>query len=257
MEVVDAITAAAGGAENPTEPDRDGQGHGRDARDRPPPAPAKETAMTSVTIATEKGDIEVDLFTTDAPKAARTSSTSPRRASTTTSIFHRVIPGFVIQAGDGEHGKKASLNAGASGPAGPATSSRTSRSRATTSAARWRWPTPARTRTAASSSSATQDLTGKLPKNYTLFGQVTKGMDVVDAIVVRAAQLARTCRTIRSRSPKSRSTRTEADRRARRRRARSDATVMRAQRTLRNLHRACIKTLGFRAVRRVSMALRC
>ena len=27
-----------------------------------------------------------------------------------------------------------------------------------------------------------QDLTGKLPKNYTLFGQVTKGLDVVDAI---------------------------------------------------------------------------
>ena len=29
----------------------------------------------------------------------------------------------------------------------------------------------------------TADLTGKLPKNYTLFGQVTKGMDVVDQIV--------------------------------------------------------------------------
>ena len=28
-----------------------------------------------------------------------------------------------------------------------------------------------------------QDLSGKLPKNYTLFGQVTKGMDVVDQIV--------------------------------------------------------------------------
>ena len=28
-----------------------------------------------------------------------------------------------------------------------------------------------------------QDLTGKLPKDYTLFGQVTRGMDVVDAIV--------------------------------------------------------------------------
>jgi cyclophilin family peptidyl-prolyl cis-trans isomerase len=28
-----------------------------------------------------------------------------------------------------------------------------------------------------------QDLTGRLPKNYTLFGQVTKGMDVVDKIV--------------------------------------------------------------------------
>ena len=32
-----------------------------------------------------------------------------------------------------------------------------------------------------------QDLTGKLPKNYTLFGQVTQGIDVVDAIVGRAA----------------------------------------------------------------------
>ena len=28
-----------------------------------------------------------------------------------------------------------------------------------------------------------QDLTGKLPKQYTLFGLVTKGMDVVDEIV--------------------------------------------------------------------------
>jgi cyclophilin family peptidyl-prolyl cis-trans isomerase len=29
----------------------------------------------------------------------------------------------------------------------------------------------------------TADLSGRLPKNYTLFGQVTKGMDVVDQIV--------------------------------------------------------------------------
>ena len=43
-----------------------------------------------------------------------------------------------------------------------------------------------------------QDLTGKLPKNYTLFGQVTKGMDVVDEIVARRATRA-TCRTSRSR----------------------------------------------------------
>ena len=40
--------------------------------------------MTRATITTDKGDIEVDLFTEGAPKAARTSSTSPRRASTTT-----------------------------------------------------------------------------------------------------------------------------------------------------------------------------
>jgi cyclophilin family peptidyl-prolyl cis-trans isomerase len=29
----------------------------------------------------------------------------------------------------------------------------------------------------------TDDLTGRLPKNYTLFGQVTRGLDVVDRIV--------------------------------------------------------------------------
>ena len=37
-----------------------------------------------------------------------------------------------------------------------------------------------------------QDLTGKLPKNYTLFGQVTRGMDVVDKIVGPRATAA-TC----------------------------------------------------------------
>ncbi len=37
----------------------------------------------------------------------------------------------------------------------------------------------------------TDDLTGKLPKNYTLFGQVTKGMDVVDKIVSRAPRRPR------------------------------------------------------------------
>jgi cyclophilin family peptidyl-prolyl cis-trans isomerase len=29
----------------------------------------------------------------------------------------------------------------------------------------------------------TDDLAGRLPKNYTLFGQVTRGLDVVDKIV--------------------------------------------------------------------------
>ena len=75
--------------------------------------------MTSATIATEKGDIDVDLFTTDAPKAARTSSTSRRRASTTTSSSTASSRGFVIQAGDGEFGKKSALNRGRVGTGGP------------------------------------------------------------------------------------------------------------------------------------------
>ena len=71
--------------------------------------------MTSATIATEKGDIEVDLFATDAPKTVQNfvelaegsrEWTDPRTRQKTTAplydgtIFHRVISGFMIQGGD-------------------------------------------------------------------------------------------------------------------------------------------------------------
>src|SRR3954453_20187590 len=75
--------------------------------------------MTSVTIATEKGDIDVDLFSTDAPKASKNFVDLAHKGFYDDVIFHRVIPGFVAQAGDGQHGKKASLDAGRVGTGGP------------------------------------------------------------------------------------------------------------------------------------------
>ena len=68
--------------------------------------------MTSATIATEKGDIDIDLFDNDAPKATKNFVDLANKGYYDDVVFHRVIPGFVIQAGDGEHGKKSSLNAG-------------------------------------------------------------------------------------------------------------------------------------------------
>ena len=64
--------------------------------------------MTSATIATELGDIEVDLYTQAAPKAAQNFIDLAKKGFYDDVIFHRVIPGFVAQAGDGEYGKKAS-----------------------------------------------------------------------------------------------------------------------------------------------------
>ena len=61
--------------------------------------------MTSATIATEKGDIEVDLFTNDAPKASQNFIDLAKKGFYDDVVFHRVISGFVIQAGDGEFGK--------------------------------------------------------------------------------------------------------------------------------------------------------
>src|SRR5439155_5629135 len=100
------------------EPDRDGQGHDRPAVDRRR-QPERRTPMTSITIATEKGDIDVDLFTSDAPKATKNFMDLAKKGFYDDVVFHRVIPGFVIQAGDGQHGKKSSLNAGRVGTGGP------------------------------------------------------------------------------------------------------------------------------------------
>ena len=75
--------------------------------------------MTRAIIATEIGDIEVDLFTDGAPKAAQNFVDLANKGFYDDVIFHRVIPGFVIQGGDGEHGKKASLNPSRVGTGGP------------------------------------------------------------------------------------------------------------------------------------------
>ena len=75
--------------------------------------------MTRATIATELGDIEVDLYTQAAPKASQNFIDLANKGFYDDVIFHRVIPGFVIQGGDGEFGKKSSLNGGRVGTGGP------------------------------------------------------------------------------------------------------------------------------------------
>src|SRR6476646_1220468 len=75
--------------------------------------------MTSATISTEKGDIDIDLFTTDAPKASQNFIDLAKKGFYDDVVFHRVISGFVIQAGDGEFGKKSALNRGRVGQGGP------------------------------------------------------------------------------------------------------------------------------------------
>ena len=75
--------------------------------------------MTTATIATEIGDIEVELFTESAPKASQNFIDLAKKGFYDDVIFHRCIPGFVIQGGDGEFGKKSSLNAGRVGTGGP------------------------------------------------------------------------------------------------------------------------------------------
>jgi len=139
--------------------------------------------MTSVTIATEKGDIDVDLFTTDAPKATKNFVDLAQKGYYDDVVFHRVIPGFVIQAGDGQHGKKASLNTGRVGTGGPGYTFEDEPVKGDYVRGSLAMANAGPNTNGSQFFICHQDLTGKLPKNYTLFGQVTKGMDVVDAIV--------------------------------------------------------------------------
>jgi cyclophilin family peptidyl-prolyl cis-trans isomerase len=128
--------------------------------------------MASATISTDKGDIVVELFTEGAPKAANNFLDLARKGFYDGVIFHRVVPGFVIQGGD-------PTGTGTGGPGYKFADEPFSGDyyRGTLAMAN-----------AGPNTNGSQfficlaDLAGRLPKNYTIFGQVTKGMDVVDAI---------------------------------------------------------------------------
>lgn len=139
--------------------------------------------MTRATIGTDLGDIEIELYDESAPKSAANFIALAKQGFYDDVIFHRVIPGFVIQGGDGEFGKKSALNTGRVGTGGPG----------------YKWEDEpvkgdyTRGSLAMANSGANtngsqfficvKDLMGSLPKQYNLFGTVTKGMDVVDRIV--------------------------------------------------------------------------
>ncbi len=138
--------------------------------------------MTRAVISTDLGDIEADLFTTDAPKAAGNFVELAKKGYYDDVIFHRVIPGFVIQGGDGQHGKKASLNAGQVGTGGPGYKFEDEPIKGDYARGALAMANSGPNTNGSQFFICHQDLTGKLPKNYTIFGQVTKGLDIVDQI---------------------------------------------------------------------------
>jgi len=136
--------------------------------------------MTRVIIATEAGDIEADIFVQGAPKAAANFVKLAKEGFYDDVIFHRVIPGFMIQGGDGQFGKKATLNTGRVGTGGPGYTFDDEPF------------TGSYVRGTLAMANAGPNTNGSqffimhadyaLPKSYIIFGQVTKGLEVVDAI---------------------------------------------------------------------------
>ncbi|OGO56528.1 MAG: hypothetical protein A2V84_06515 [Chloroflexi bacterium RBG_16_70_13] len=139
--------------------------------------------MTRATIATDLGDIEVQLYTTDVPRAAGNFVELARKGFYDGVVFHRVIPGFVAQAGDGQFGKKATLDWSRVGTGGPGYKFEDEPFKGDYTRGALAMANAGPNTNGSQFFICHQDLTGKLPRNYTLFGIVTKGMDVVDQIV--------------------------------------------------------------------------
>jgi cyclophilin family peptidyl-prolyl cis-trans isomerase len=139
--------------------------------------------MTRATIATDLGDIDVELYTESAPKAAQNFIDLARKGFYDDVVFHRVIPGFVVQAGDGQYGKKSSLDKGRVGTGGPGYKFEDEPVKGNYERGSLAMANAGPNTNGSQFFICTDNLTGRLPKNYTLFGVVTKGMDVVDKIV--------------------------------------------------------------------------
>ncbi len=139
--------------------------------------------MTSATISTDLGDIEVDLFTQAAPKAAQNFIDLAKKGFYDGVVFHRVIPGFVAQGGDGQYGKKATLDRSRVGTGGPGYTFADERFQGDYVRGALAMANAGPNTNGSQFFICHDDLSGRLPKNYTIFGQVTTGMDVVDRIV--------------------------------------------------------------------------
>jgi cyclophilin family peptidyl-prolyl cis-trans isomerase len=138
----------------------------------PPPMSIDQSKEYQATIKTNLGDIVVQLFPEDAPIAVNNFVFLARQGFYNGVKFHRVVKGFVIQGGD-------PTGTGSGGPGYTFADEPVTRDYI------------AGTLAMANSGANTNgsqffislaDLSGQLAKNYTIFGIVTGGFDVVQKI---------------------------------------------------------------------------
>lgn len=124
------------------------------------------------TMRTSQGSFEIELLASEAPKTVNNFICLAKAGYFNNTPFHRIMSGFVIQGGD-------PTGTGTGGPGyrfedEPVTLDYVKGSVAMANAG--------------PNTNGSQffvvldDLRGKLPKNYTIFGQVISGMDVVDTL---------------------------------------------------------------------------
>ena len=137
--------------------------------------------MTSVNIETNHGNISFNLLPDLAPETVRNFITLGQQGFSDGTLFHRVIPGFMIQGGDPntkDPNMKSQWGMGGPGHTVKAEFSSRSHLRGIVSMARSTDPNSAGSQFFI----VTKDSTF-LDREYTVFGEVTEGIDVADKIV--------------------------------------------------------------------------
>ncbi|MER3408133.1 MAG: peptidylprolyl isomerase [Nitrososphaera sp.] len=136
--------------------------------------------MTTGKIQTKFGDIEIEFLPEVAPKHVENFKKLASSGFYDGTIFHRIVPGFVIQGGDPL--TKSAANKGRWGTGGPgwnvkAEFNKTKHSRGVLSMARAMDPNSA----GSQFFNVLKD-SNFLDGQYTVFGRVKSGMDAVDKI---------------------------------------------------------------------------
>ena len=136
--------------------------------------------MAEVTIKTDFGSIKFTLLPDIAPETVRNFSKLAGSGVYNGTLFHRVIPGFMIQGGDPNTKSPDKSMWGQGGPGYNLKAEFNSRShlRGIVSMARSTDPDSAGSQFFIVTSDSTF-----LDKQYTVFGEVTEGMEVADKIV--------------------------------------------------------------------------
>ena len=153
-----------------------------DARaDNPPALLVADEKAPRVTIKTRFGEMEIVLFPELAPRHVESFVSLARKGFYNGTIFHRVIPGFMIQGGDPKTKDPSNRKAHGTGGPGytlPAEFSKIRHEPGIVSAARTADPN--------SAGSQFFIMVGNAPHldgQYTVFGEVASGMDVANEIV--------------------------------------------------------------------------
>ncbi len=183
-----APSAAPSAAASPAASAAAGTGTGAGVTGCPtsPPAPMAASDTATVTLATAKGSIVIKVTGSLAPNATGNFVALAACGFYDGVVFHRLVPGFVIQGGDGQFGRAPNVDASQVGTGGPGYTITddpvtTPYKRGTVAMARTPQPNSQGSQffivlsDAAASSLAAAN-------TYAIVGEVTSGMDVADAI---------------------------------------------------------------------------